>query len=154
MVDFRRIKRCKYEELCKKDQKYVDAFIETGCKFLAYEKAGYSIKGRAWKVNANNKFREVSFVIEERIDTKVGQGAIMALGIIEEIMKDESVSPAVRLSCAKDYLSRAGRDTPVTQKVEITDSRELETKELNEEILSILGEKNESKPGSATGTKH
>ena len=148
-IDYIDVKHCPFEELTNKEQKYIDLYLELGDRYLAYEQSGYSTKGRGWKVNARKKFIQLGPIIEERLDMKVGEGALLAFGVIKSLMKN-SDSDAVRLKAAQDYLTRAGHDTIITKRIEITDDRPLTDKELDGEIAELM----KGVEAETTATKH
>jgi hypothetical protein len=127
-----------YESLQPRQQKFVDAYLKLGCRREAYREAGFSVEGRGWTSNARNLFIACEGIIKDRIELGIGEGAILALAIIKQIMQDESVSPAVRLNAAKDYLNRAGYDVPVEQQVVVRDETKLTDAELNAKIQELL----------------
>lgn len=142
----------KYDELTKKKQEFIDQHLKTGDRDEAYRLAGYSIKGRSWKCNARNLFMELSPVIKDRIELRFGGGAILAMNIVQEIMEDKKVSPAVRLNAAKDYLTRAGYDKPQETTVLVKDKRT--HKQIDNEIADILGAQSADNSGETPEVKH
>ena len=130
----------KYEDLAPKKQLFVDSYIKLGDRKEAFEKAGYSVEGRGWTANARALFLSLEKIITERVDMKIGDGAVVAFNVVREIMIDKDVSPAVRLNAAKDYLNRAGYDVPVETRVNINDERNLSNSEIEAEIARIQTE--------------
>jgi hypothetical protein len=130
----------KYEDLAPKKQKFVELYIKLGDRKVAYEKAGYSVEGRGWTANARGLFLSLEKIINERVDMKIGDGAVVAFNVVREIMEDVSCSPAVRLNAAKDYLNRAGYDVPVETRLNINDERSLSNAEIDAEIKRIQEE--------------
>lgn len=128
----------KYEDLAPRKQKFVDMYLKHGDRNEAYRLAGYSIQGRGWRANARKMYLELTGIIQERIDLKIGQGAILAMEIVSQLMQDDTVSPAVRLNAAKDYLQRAGYDKPAETNVNVNDARALKDEELDAEIETLL----------------
>ena len=126
----------RYEELPKKQQAFVDFCVKLGDKNEAYEKAGYSVQGRAWKANARSMYLSLSTVIKDRIDVMIGDGAILALNIVKEIMQDPEQPGATRLKASQDYLNRAGYDKPVETNINIADART--PAQLDQEIQDLL----------------
>lgn len=139
-----------YDELTKKKQAFIDQYLILGDRDLAYKEAGYSIQGRGWKYNARNLFFELNMVIQERIDLKIGEGAVMALKIVRDIMEDKEISAAVRLNAAKDYLARAGYDKPQVTDVNVNDKRS--SKEIDTELADILGRQPGGQDADNSGT--
>jgi|TARA_R110000803_G_scaffold91530_3_gene158999 phage terminase small subunit len=130
----------KYEDLAPKKQLFVDSYIKLGDRKEAFEKAGYSVEGRGWTANARALFLSLEKIITERVDMKIGDGAVVAFNVVREIMVDKDVSPAVRLNAAKDYLNRAGYDVPIETRVNINDERNLSNSEIEAEIARIQTE--------------
>ena len=130
----------KYEDLAPKKQLFVDSYIKLGDRKEAFEKAGYSVEGRGWTANARALFLSLEKIITERVDMKIGDGAVVAFNVVREIMIDKDVSPAVRLNAAKDYLNRAGYDVPIETRVNINDERNLSNSEIEAEIARIQTE--------------
>jgi len=130
----------KYEDLAPKKQLFVDSYIKLGDRKEAFEKAGYSVEGRGWTANARALFLSLEKIITERVDMKIGDGAVVAFNVVREIMVDKDVSPAVRLNAAKDYLNRAGYDVPIETRVNINDERSLSNAEIDAEIKRIQKE--------------
>jgi phage terminase small subunit len=130
----------KYEDLAPKKQLFVDSYIKLGDRKEAFLKAGYSVEGRAWAANARALFLSLEKIITERVDMKIGDGAVVAFNVVREIMVDKDVSPAVRLNAAKDYLNRAGYDVPIETRVNINDERNLSNSEIEAEIARIQTE--------------
>jgi len=130
----------KYEDLAPKKQLFVDSYIKLGDRKEAFEKAGYSVEGRGWTANARALFLSLEKIITERVDMKIGDGAVVAFNVVREIMVDKNVSPAVRLNAAKDYLNRAGYDVPIETRVNINDERNLSNSEIEAEIARIQTE--------------
>ena len=128
----------KYEDLAPKRQKFVDSYLVTGDRNDAYREAGYSIEGRGWRANARKMYLELTSIIQDRIDLKISQGAIIAMRIVSEIMQDPTVSSAVRLNAAKDYLQRAGYDKPQETNISVSDTREIKDEDLQAEIETLL----------------
>lgn len=124
-----------YDQLTKKQQKYVDCCVRYGDRNVAWEKAGFSTKGRGWKANARNLFLRLSKIIEEQIEQKIGSGAVLALSIVQEIMEDKDQPGATRLKAAQDYLNRAGYDKPVEQTIHVNNVSE---KDIENEIQALL----------------
>ena len=130
----------KYEDLAPKKQLFVDSYIKLGDRKEAFEKAGYSVEGRGWTANARALFLSLEKIITERVDMKIGDGAVVAFNVVREIMVDKDVSPAVRLNAAKDYLNRAGYDVPIETRLNINDERNLSNSEIEAEIARIQTE--------------
>ena len=130
----------KYEDLAPKKQLFVDSYIKLGDRKEAFEKAGYSVEGRGWTANARALFLSLEKIITERVDMKIGDGAVVAFNVVREIMIDKDVSPAVRLNAAKDYLNRAGYDVPIETRLNINDERNLSNSEIEAEIARIQTE--------------
>ena len=127
-----------YDELKNSKQLFVDKYLELGDRNEAYLAAGYSVEGRGWKANARKMFLELESIIKERIDLRIGEGSILALGVIREIMEDKNVSPAVRLNAAKDYLQRAGYDKPIETTLNINSLDKASDEEIDAEIQTLL----------------
>lgn len=141
-----------YDDLTDKQTKYVDNYLKTGTRNEAYRLAGFSIEGRGWKAQARKLFFQLQKIIQERIELKFGQGAILAMNIVQEIMQDDKVSAAVRLNAAKDFLSRAGYDRPLESRVQVTDKRSKE--EIDRELADMIEGANADKPGAVSQAKH
>jgi len=127
----------KYDDLKPQKQLFVDKYLEVGDRNEAYRLAKYSIEGRGWRANARAMFLDLEPIIRDRIETRIGEGAIVALTVIKSLMTDKDVSPAVRLNACKDYLSRAGYDVATETKVHISDEARLSDSELKAEILRL-----------------
>lgn len=127
-----------YDDLSDKKQKFIDEYIRTASRDDAYKDSGYSIVGRGWKANARKLYFELFECIKQRIDDRIGAGAIIALSIVKEIMEDTTVSPAVRLNAAKDYLQRAGYDKPVETNINLNDNTKKTDEQIQQEIRALM----------------
>ena len=134
-----------FDDLTEKQQLFVDKYLDLGDRDKAYHKAGYSIEGRGWKANSRKMYQKLQHVIEERIDMRIGEGAIMALKIVKEIMQDKNVAPATRLKAAQDYMTRAGRDRTKETKLIVSKEAELTDEQLDQEIRTLSGELSDGK---------
>jgi len=128
-----------FDDLLDKQQKFIDMYLDLGDRNEAYRKAGYSVEGRAWKANARAMFLKFEAIIEARVETRIGEGALLALTVIQELMEDPNCPPAVRLKCAQDYLKRGGRDRDPEVKVVHTKESAMSDKELDAEITALQG---------------
>ena len=129
-----------FDDLPEKRQAFIDLYLDLGDRDEAYRLAGYSVEGRAWKNKSRELFKMLSQQIEERLETRIGEGAILALKIIREIMEDKEVSPAIRLKAAQDYLTRGGRDRVKETKVTHTLESQMTDAQLEAEIRKFLGD--------------
>ncbi len=127
-----------FDDLPDKQQKFIDAYLDLGSRDEAYRKSGYSIQGRGWKANARAMFLKLEEVIEERVESRIGEGALMALSVVKDLMMNAS-SEAIRLKAAQDYLQRGGRDRIKEIKHVHTKEQELTDKELDAEIATLNG---------------
>lgn len=123
----------KYDDLNAKQRKYVREFIKTADRNASYKAAGYAPA----RANALRLHRRVSDIIESEVQKKIQTGAIIALNVVQGLMEN-ATSEAVKLAAAKDYLTRAGKDTPVESEVRVLDSRKETDKELEDELGSLL----------------
>lgn len=126
-----------YETLTEKKRKFIDRYLETGDRNEAYLFAGYSPSRKSHRANARLLYIELHEIIQSRIESKIGEGAVTALNVILDMMQNSS-SDAVRLQCAKDYLWRAGYDKPIESKITIDDLRDLDDSALADEIKALV----------------
>ena len=125
-----------FDDLPDKQQKFIDLYLDSGDRDEAYREAGYSIEGRGWKMNARKLFIKLQPIIEERLETRIGEGAMLALKVVKDLMMSAK-SEAVRLKAAQDYLARGGRDRVRESRVIITDESQMSDKELDDEITAL-----------------
>ena len=127
----------KFDDLNDKSQKFIDFYLDTGDRDEAYRLAGYSIAGRAWKKNARMMFLKFEILIEERVETRIGEGALLALSVIRNLMTSAK-SETVKLKAAQDYLHRGGRDHEKTEHEQPSKDADLTDEELHTEIQSLV----------------
>lgn len=102
-----------FEKLPKKQQAFVEEFVRCGDAREAYLKAGYNPSPNLVANQASKLRRELIAYISEKLSDYVTSTDMAALAInnIRDLMVS-STSDAVRLSAAKEILSRGGWDIP------------------------------------------
>jgi len=127
-----------FDDLPNKQQLFIDLYLDLGDRDEAYKDSGYSIEGRAWKANARALFLKLQHVIEQRIETRIGEGAILSLKVTKDLMMNAK-SESIRLKAAQDYREMGGFSRPKEVRVVHTREEELTDEELDEEIASLTG---------------
>lgn len=102
-----------FEKLAKKQQNFVLEFVRCGDAKKAYLAAGYNPAPNTVASKAGALRRELIAYISDKLSEYVTSTDMAALAIanIRDLMTD-SDSDAVRLSAAKEILSRGGWDLP------------------------------------------
>lgn len=129
-----------FESLPKKQQAFVEEFVRCGDAKEAYIRAGYSRDSHLVANNASKLRRELIAYISEKLSEYVTSTDMAALAInnIRDLMVT-STSDAVRLSAAKEILSRGGWDIP--KEVTINHNvKHLSDEEIDARIRTLQGE--------------
>lgn len=129
-----------FEKLSKKQQAFIEEFVRCGDAKEAYLKAGYSPSSNLIAKQASKMRRELIAYISEKLSEYVTSTDMAALAInnIRELMVS-STSDAVRLSAAKEILSRGGWDIP--KEVTINHNvKHLSDEEIDARIKALQGE--------------
>lgn len=126
-----------YDDLNKRKQLFVDAYLKTADRLESLYAAGYKPTPRNARAQANKLYYELAPIIREEMDRRIGTGAVLALQVIRELM-ESATSETVKLAAAKDYLTRAGLDKPIKTELEVSDLRDKQDAELQSELAELL----------------
>lgn len=100
-----------FDELAPKRRKFIDLYIKYGDHIQAHIDAGFNSSDRTRAMHARRLRMDLEPFITERVEQKIGSGAVRAFNVIEDLMM-KAKSEQVKLAAAKDLLSRAGYDKP------------------------------------------
>jgi hypothetical protein len=123
----------KNRELNDKEQKFLELYIENGDYKTAYVEAGYKFHA----ANARKKAEELQSHIKQAIYTRIGSHVPWAISELV-LLATNSSSDTVRLNALKDILSRAGYDQAIQIETTEISEKDLDTKELSEEIRDLI----------------
>ena len=125
------------KSLTEKEQNFIVNLVDNNyTPQKAFHEAGYT----AERSNASNRAkrlqRHLFRHIEKRISERVGETSILALSVLESLMRTAD-SENVKLNAARDILSRAGYDAIQKQETTIKEITELSDDELDEQIALL-----------------
>ena len=127
----------KLKELNEREQKFVDGFIETGNAFKAFENSGYACIGKGWRANARKKHQEMRLHIEQRMHLKICRHVPWAFNQMVDLAKNTK-NDSLKFKILQDILARAGYDQPKIIEHRADDVKELNSKEIAEEIRGLI----------------
>ena len=121
------------DKLNRKQERFVDEFMEDFNATKAAIRAGYSAKsarvqGHRMITNANiaAEIQHRKEEIAERIRNQFVNDAERARDVLFEILNDSEASDRDRITAAKDFLDRAGYKATDKQQIEMGGSMELQ----------------------------
>ena len=125
------------KSLTEKEQNFIVNLVDNNyTPEKAFHEAGYT----AERSNASNRAKRLQRHpfrhIEKRISERVGETSILALSVLESLMRTAD-SENVKLNAARDILSRAGYDAIQKQETTIKEITELSDDELDEQIALL-----------------
>ncbi len=117
---------------------FLESYVESGDKKAAWEEAGYAIGGLK---NASKMIRDNYRLVEKLIRDRIGSHVPMALeGVVE--LATNAKQESVRLKALQDILYRAGYDKPIEIVTSEKEVRDMDNKELEDELTKLLARSN------------